>query len=228
MTLKGAAPDHEGEARPDRWALTPELAEVAARWGIEPARDLAARLMDSLRGKLLIAGRRCWTRTSAARSCSSRSTTEDGAMGLVLNRPSTTTVSEAVPDLDWLAEPDADAHRVGGPVAPDGRDRARRVERPRAGGRAGRAGPRLRPGRPRRHGGRGDRRPPRAGVTPATPAGAPISSRPSSRRRRGSSSRRAARRSSRRTRTTCGRPCCKRKGRRFALLSTMPLDPSLN
>jgi aryl-alcohol dehydrogenase-like predicted oxidoreductase len=41
MTLKGAAPDHEGEPRPDRWALTPELAELAARWGIEPSRDLA-------------------------------------------------------------------------------------------------------------------------------------------------------------------------------------------
>jgi aryl-alcohol dehydrogenase-like predicted oxidoreductase len=40
MTLKGAAPDHEGEPRPDRWALTPELSDVAARWGIEPARDL--------------------------------------------------------------------------------------------------------------------------------------------------------------------------------------------
>jgi len=40
MTLKGAAPDHEGEARPDRWALTPDLAELAARWGIEPDRDL--------------------------------------------------------------------------------------------------------------------------------------------------------------------------------------------
>ena len=40
MTLKGAAPDHEGEPRPDRWALTPELTELAARWGIEPARDL--------------------------------------------------------------------------------------------------------------------------------------------------------------------------------------------
>ena len=42
MTLKGAAPDHEGEPRPDRWALTPELSELAARWGIEPGRDLAA------------------------------------------------------------------------------------------------------------------------------------------------------------------------------------------
>jgi aryl-alcohol dehydrogenase-like predicted oxidoreductase len=40
MTLKGAAPDHEGEPRPDRWPLTPELARLAARWGIEPARDL--------------------------------------------------------------------------------------------------------------------------------------------------------------------------------------------
>ena len=40
MALKGAAPDFEGEPRPDRWALTPELAELAARWGIEPARDL--------------------------------------------------------------------------------------------------------------------------------------------------------------------------------------------
>ena len=42
MTLKGAAPDHEGEPRPDRWALTPQLAALAARWGIEPARDLQA------------------------------------------------------------------------------------------------------------------------------------------------------------------------------------------
>jgi aryl-alcohol dehydrogenase-like predicted oxidoreductase len=41
MTLKGAAPDHEGEPRPDRWALTPELSALAARWGIEPGRDLA-------------------------------------------------------------------------------------------------------------------------------------------------------------------------------------------
>jgi len=40
MALKGAAPDHEGEARPDRWRITAELAEVAGRWGIEPRRDL--------------------------------------------------------------------------------------------------------------------------------------------------------------------------------------------
>jgi hypothetical protein len=40
MTLKGAAPDFEGEPQPDRWALTPQLAELATRWGIEPVRDL--------------------------------------------------------------------------------------------------------------------------------------------------------------------------------------------
>ena len=42
MALKGAAPDYEGEPRPDRWPLADELAELARRWGIEPARDLAA------------------------------------------------------------------------------------------------------------------------------------------------------------------------------------------
>ncbi len=41
MALKGANTAHEGEERPDRWALTAELAEVGRRWGIDPARDLA-------------------------------------------------------------------------------------------------------------------------------------------------------------------------------------------
>src|SRR4051794_571573 len=40
MALKGASPEHEGEWRADRWSLTPELTEVAARWEIEPERDL--------------------------------------------------------------------------------------------------------------------------------------------------------------------------------------------
>jgi len=38
MTLKGASPEHEGDARPDRWALDAELAELARRWAIEPDR----------------------------------------------------------------------------------------------------------------------------------------------------------------------------------------------
>jgi aryl-alcohol dehydrogenase-like predicted oxidoreductase len=40
MSLKGAGPDHEGEPRPDRWAISPELDALARRWGIEPDRDL--------------------------------------------------------------------------------------------------------------------------------------------------------------------------------------------
>jgi aryl-alcohol dehydrogenase-like predicted oxidoreductase len=40
MALKGGVPDHEGEARPDRWPLTPELLTAAEQWGIEPQRDL--------------------------------------------------------------------------------------------------------------------------------------------------------------------------------------------
>jgi hypothetical protein len=41
MVLKGANPAHEGEERPDRWALDAELAAVGERWGIDPDRDLA-------------------------------------------------------------------------------------------------------------------------------------------------------------------------------------------
>jgi aryl-alcohol dehydrogenase-like predicted oxidoreductase len=40
MALKGATPDHSGEERPDRWAVTPELAAVGEEWGIDPERDL--------------------------------------------------------------------------------------------------------------------------------------------------------------------------------------------
>jgi aryl-alcohol dehydrogenase-like predicted oxidoreductase len=40
MALKGASPEHEGEPRPDRWGMTPELEQVAERWGIEPQQDL--------------------------------------------------------------------------------------------------------------------------------------------------------------------------------------------
>jgi aryl-alcohol dehydrogenase-like predicted oxidoreductase len=44
MALKGAGPQHEGEPRPDRWPLSPELDAVARRWGIEPERDLSQNL----------------------------------------------------------------------------------------------------------------------------------------------------------------------------------------
>ncbi|MEA2277041.1 MAG: putative transcriptional regulator [Solirubrobacteraceae bacterium] len=42
---------------------------------------------------------------------------DEGAMGLILNRAAQTTVGEAVPDLAWLADAAAVVH-VGGPVAP--------------------------------------------------------------------------------------------------------------
>ena len=48
MVLKGAAPDHAGDERPDRWPLTRELGEVARRWGIDPDRDL--RPLTAARG----------------------------------------------------------------------------------------------------------------------------------------------------------------------------------
>jgi aryl-alcohol dehydrogenase-like predicted oxidoreductase len=42
MALKGAAPDHEGADLPDRWSLREEHLAVAARWKIDPQRDLLA------------------------------------------------------------------------------------------------------------------------------------------------------------------------------------------
>jgi aryl-alcohol dehydrogenase-like predicted oxidoreductase len=36
MALKGGVPDHDGDARPDRWALDGDLEEIAGRWAIDP------------------------------------------------------------------------------------------------------------------------------------------------------------------------------------------------
>jgi aryl-alcohol dehydrogenase-like predicted oxidoreductase len=41
MLLKGGTPDHDGEPLTDRWSLDRPLEEIAARWGIDPRRDLA-------------------------------------------------------------------------------------------------------------------------------------------------------------------------------------------
>jgi len=40
MELKGGNPGHIGEPLPDRWSLNADLASVAVRWSIQPARDL--------------------------------------------------------------------------------------------------------------------------------------------------------------------------------------------
>jgi aryl-alcohol dehydrogenase-like predicted oxidoreductase len=41
MALKGAAADHEGDERPDRWSLSERLADAGRRWGIDAERDLS-------------------------------------------------------------------------------------------------------------------------------------------------------------------------------------------
>src|SRR3954470_3991343 len=41
MALKGASPQFSGAPQPDRWPLDGELEELAARWAIDPARDLS-------------------------------------------------------------------------------------------------------------------------------------------------------------------------------------------
>ena len=44
MLLKGASPEFSGDEQPDRWTLDEHLESVAARWEIEPSRDLTQRV----------------------------------------------------------------------------------------------------------------------------------------------------------------------------------------
>jgi len=73
--------------------------------------------VDSVRGKLLVAspGLTDFFRRTVVLVLEH---SEDGAVGLVLNRPSETPVDEAVPDLAELADP-GDVVHLGGPVGPD-------------------------------------------------------------------------------------------------------------
>jgi putative transcriptional regulator len=73
-------------------------------------------MAESLRGKLLIAGPTLVDPNFARTVVLIAEHTEEGAMGLVLNRPAETLVGEAVPDLDWLV-PEDERVWVGGPVA---------------------------------------------------------------------------------------------------------------
>jgi aryl-alcohol dehydrogenase-like predicted oxidoreductase len=50
MTLKGASAEYEGEPLADRWELSAELQELAARWEIAPRRDLVKLGAASERG----------------------------------------------------------------------------------------------------------------------------------------------------------------------------------
>jgi putative transcriptional regulator len=75
--------------------------------------------MVSLRGKLLLAGPTLKDPNFDRTVVLITEHTEEGAMGLVLNRPSEAAIDEAVPDLAWVGDGD-DPVFVGGPVAPTG------------------------------------------------------------------------------------------------------------
>lgn len=70
----------------------------------------------SLRGQLIIAAPTLADPNFARTVVLIAEHTEEGAMGLVLNRPATTLVDEAVPDLAWLAGEERQVW-VDGPVA---------------------------------------------------------------------------------------------------------------
>src|SRR5256885_6586164 len=70
---------------------------------------------DSLRGRLLIAGPTLVDPNFARAVVLMAEHGEEGAMGVVLNRPAEVTVGEAVPDLVELTGEDEPVY-VGGPV----------------------------------------------------------------------------------------------------------------
>src|SRR4029453_15827475 len=74
------------------------------------------RMAESLRGKLILASPVLRDPNFVRSVVLIAAHTEEGAMGLVLNRPAAATVGEAVPDLSWLAG-DEEPVYVGGPVA---------------------------------------------------------------------------------------------------------------
>jgi putative transcriptional regulator len=74
-------------------------------------------MAESIRGQLLIAGPALvdpnfWRTVVLVIEHS-----DEGALGLVLNRPSETSVREAVPQLEELIDPDENVY-IGGPVQP--------------------------------------------------------------------------------------------------------------
>lgn len=73
--------------------------------------------MDSLRSQLLVASPQLADPNFARTVVLITEHSADGAMGVVLNRPATTTVSEAAPELESLVQPGEDVY-VGGPVQP--------------------------------------------------------------------------------------------------------------
>src|SRR3954470_7681132 len=73
-------------------------------------------MAESLRGKLILASPALRDPNFARSVVLIAEHTEEGAMGLVLNRPAAATVGEAVPDLSVMAG-DEEPVYVGGPVS---------------------------------------------------------------------------------------------------------------
>jgi putative transcriptional regulator len=71
---------------------------------------------ESLKGRLLIASPKIVDPNFRRTVVFMTEHGDDGAMGLILNRAAETTIGEAVPDLAWVSDPGAVVH-VGGPVA---------------------------------------------------------------------------------------------------------------
>ncbi|MGH2851938.1 MAG: YqgE/AlgH family protein [Solirubrobacteraceae bacterium] len=74
--------------------------------------------MESLRGQILIAAPMLADPNFSRSVVLVAAHDENGALGLILNRPLDVPLSDVAPALDAIAEPGSTLHR-GGPVAPD-------------------------------------------------------------------------------------------------------------
>ena len=167
-------------------------------------------MAESLRGKLILASPVLKDPNFIRTVVLIAEHTDDGAMGLVLNRPANSTVGEAVPDLSWLAG-DEEPVYVGGPVAETAVIVLAEFDRPELAGAlveddlgfigADADDPERLDGAIRR-----------ARVFAGHAGWGRASSRASWPRRPGSSSRRSARRSSPPTPTSCGPRCSSARG----------------
>ena len=183
--------------------------------------------MESLRGKLLIA-------SPAIADPNFRQTvvllaehTDEGAMGVILNREGAVTVGEAVPDLAYLADEDDVVH-VGGPVSADVGHRARRLQRART---RRRCSSTSRSASCRRAPRTTTRSPPRCAArasSQATPDGGRDSSSPRWTRSPGSSRTPVEEDVFTADPDSLWSSVLRRKGGEYAVIATMPADPSLN
>ena len=153
---------------------------------------------------------------------------DEGALGVVLNRPSQVLVADVLePWREVVAEPEVLFR--GGPVGTDGALAVARLRdpttRPSAGGRSpGCSGWSTSTPRPSSSTARSAR----CGSSPATPAGAPTSSRARSTRAAGTSSPREAGDAFRGDTSGLRRDVMRRQPGMLAWHATRPVDPDLN